>query len=264
MTGELPSAKATLPGSLLADQAWLADRVDQLGWQSGCFERRTNATLWWYSASAVLLGPAVRALALSGAGVDVSPGSVRFTLRSSGYLEQVIPGPALNHHPGAAVSDACASGRGESDGGEAGGGEAGGGATSVLGVHLDAAFGQVIEPLARTGRATERSLWAIAADSLATVVLSAAPVLAWSVTGGDPDALPELASSIARAGTRLRPLPRYVEIGVPDSAGSSRRYVKRGSCCLLIRVPDGKCLTCPNQTPADRLARLTRHAQSQP
>jgi hypothetical protein len=27
-------------------------------------------------------------------------------------------------------------------------------------------------------------------------------------------------------------------------------------------VPDGKCITCPNQTPAERLERLVRHARS--
>ena len=236
--GELTAGRATFPGELLADRGWLADRVDQTARQWGCPERRTNATLWWYSASAVLLGPAVQAFALTGAGAEVSPAATRFTVRGNGYLERVIPGPGLD--PGAAA----------------------------LGAHLAVAFGQVIEPLADVGRATERSLWAIAADSLATVLLSAAPVLAslrpsavvHAAVGADW--LAELAASIASAGPRLRPLPRYLDVAVSGDPPATRRYVRRGSCCLLVRVPDGKCLTCPNQTPADRLRRLTAHAEA--
>jgi ferric iron reductase protein FhuF len=204
----------------------LAERVDQLGRESGCGERRTNATLWWYSASVVLLGPAVHELVTAGSGVSLSPPALRFTLRASGYLERVIAGARLE--PGSAT----------------------------LGGHLDDVLGLVIEPLARTGGATERSLWAIAADSLATRVLAET-----AVTPGGTDRAPQIATAVAEAAPRLRPLPRYVDVrGRPGSP--DRRYVQRGSCCLLFRVPGGLCISCPKQTPADRLARLQQHARS--
>jgi hypothetical protein len=232
----LPPVQPTLPGALLTDEAWLSARVDQLARQSGCRERRTNATLWWYSASAVLLGPAVRELLTTGAAVSLSPASLRFTLRINGYLERAIPGVRPSE---------------DDDGG------------ASLGRHLDDALGQIIEPLARAGRATERSLWAIAADSLATVVLAGSSVL----PGGAADAA-QLATGIAAAAERIRPLPRFVDIDPGEGRPGAHRprpartYVRRGSCCLLIRVPEGKCITCPNQIPAERHARLIQHARS--
>jgi ferric iron reductase protein FhuF len=222
----LPPAPVTEPGSLLTDESWLAGRVDQTGRQFGCAERRTNATLWWYSASVVLLGPAVHALVRSGTGLELTPSTLRFTLRFNGYLERVIPGPPLDAGPAA------------------------------LGHHLEAALAQMIGPLARAGRATEQSLWAIAADSLATRVLAES-----SVTPGGTDQAPQLATAVAETAPRLRPLPRYQDVqGVPGAP--ARRYVRRGSCCLLFRVPDGLCISCPKQTPAARLGRLEEHART--
>jgi len=222
----LPPPRALLPGSLLTDEAWLADRVEQTGRQFRCADRRTNTTLWWYSASVVLLGPAVHALVRTGNAVDLSPSTLRFTLMFNGYLERVIPG-------------------GEIPGGAAG-----------FGQHLDAALSQVIEPLSRTGRATERALWAIAADSLATRVLAES-----SITPAGTSIAPALATAIAEAATKVRPQPRFVDVsGRPEAA--PRRYVQRGSCCLLYRVPDGLCISCPKQTPAERLARLQQHARA--
>lgn len=221
----LPPAPVTLPGSLLTDESWLAERVDQTGRQFGCAERRTNATLWWYSASVVLLGPVVHALVAGGTAGALTPSSLRFTLRFNGYLERVIPGPDLDPGPAA------------------------------LGRHLDDVLARVIEPLARTGRASERSLWAIAADSLAIRVLAET-----AVSPGGTDRAPELATAVAEASLRLRPLPRYQDVR-GRSDGPARRYVRRGSCCLLFRVPDGLCISCPKQTPADRLERLREHAR---
>lgn len=223
---ELPAAQPTLAGHLLTDETWLSARVEQTARQFGTTDRRTSATLWWYSAGVVLLGPAVHQLVRSGDGADLSPASLRFTLRFNGYLERVIPAGPLT------------------------GGAAG------LGRHLDEVLAAVIEPLARTGQATERSLWAIAADSLASRVLAET-----AVTPGGTDRAPSLATAIAEGAERLRPRPRFQDVrGGPG--GPERRYVRRGSCCLLYRVPDGLCISCPKQTPADRLERLERHARA--
>ena len=219
-----------LPGRLLTDQAWLSERVEQTGRQFGCSQRRVSATLWWYSASVVLLGPAVRELVRSAALVDLSPSTLRFTLLFNGYLDRVIP--AVGPDNGALV-----------DG-------------PALGRHLDDVLGEIIGPLARAGRASEQSLWAIAADSLATRVLAETTA---SVPG--PARAPELATAIAQAGPRLRPLPRFVDV-IADPGAPVRRYVRRGSCCLLYRVPDGTCVSCPTQAPAERLERLRQHARA--
>ena len=95
--------------------------------------------------------------------VDLSPAAVRFSTRANGYLERVIPG---------AVPD----GRLPRDDGRD---QPGGPALpllAALGRQLDDVLGQVIGPLAATGGAGERALWAIAVDSLATSVLAASAV----------------------------------------------------------------------------------------
>jgi ferric iron reductase protein FhuF len=263
MTGEqigcLPPAQLTWPGTLLTDDTWLSGRVDQIGRQFGCSERRVNATLWWYSASVVLLGPAVHALVMSGTVIDLSPDSLRFRLGLTGYLERVIPGSA--------VPDPDAPDPDGSDPGlrEVGSAEPSPSRSARLGRLLDDVLGRIIEPLARAGSATERSLWAIAADSLATRVLAET-----SVSPAGAAAAPRVATAIAQAADRLRPLPRFVDVDpYPEAPGSSavsktktQLYVQRGSCCLLYRVPQGLCLSCPKQTPADRTARLQQHART--
>lgn len=222
----LPPAAPMLPGALLTDPSWLGERVDQTGRQFRCTDRRTNATLWWYSASVVLLGPAVQALVHTGSGLDLSPSGLRFTLLFNGYLERVVAGGPVPDGP------------------------------SGFGRHLDDALGLVIAPLARVGEATEQALWAIAADSLATRVLAET-----SVHPAGTAAAPRLASAVAETAGRLRPAPRFVDVqGRADAP--PRRYVRRGSCCLLYRVPDGLCISCPKQTPVDRQARLQQHARA--
>jgi ferric iron reductase protein FhuF len=225
----LPAAQPLLPGSLLTEAGWLSARVDQIGRQVGCAEGRVNATLWWYSASLVLLGPAVHELMTSGAATDLTASSLWFTLGSAGYLERVVPGPTPIG-TGGDVSPA-----------------------EALGRHLDDVLGRIIAPLARVGPATERSLWAIAVDSLAGRVLAEA-----RVSPAGPAAAGEIARVVAQAAPRLRPLPRFVDVRARPG-GPARTYVHRVSCCLLLRIPAGICVSCPKQSPADRLDRLRRH-----
>lgn len=238
-----------LPGTQLTDPAWLSARVERLARQGGGGDARVAGTLWWYSASLVLLGPPVHALVVEGAGLSLSPAAVRFTLRPSDYLESALPGPPLAPGP------------------------------EAFGAHLDDALGAVITPLAEVSGATGQSLWAMAADSLATRVLAST-----SVTPAGPGAAPALAHAVASSSRHLRPVPSYVEVS-PDDPGDARGprtavqglpvrrdptvvrpprlYPVRGSCCLLWRVPAGKCITCPAQTPQERAGRLLRHARAQ-
>ncbi len=216
----LPEPIALLPGSLLLDEEWLSGQVRDTGTFYGCTEPRLNATLWWYSASAVLLGPAVHELALLGSGTSLRAEEIRLAPRRAG-LERIVPGPSLA--PG---------GR-------------------VFGAHLDQAVAPMVDVLARVGGVSHQSLWAIAADSLATRLLA-------SVRVGTPD---DLAEDIAAGSELLKPAPRFVRVqGRP--AAAPRTYVHRVSCCLLYRVPMGKCLSCPRQTPAERTERLQTHART--
>jgi hypothetical protein len=87
--------------------------------------------------------------------------------------------------------------------------------------------------------ARPRTLWAIATDSLANRLL-------WA-------GAPELAIPMSSAIGPELPRPRYVQV-------NGRQFVQRASCCLIYQATGGaKCTSCPRQTPAERLARLTSH-----
>ncbi|GLY31702.1 (2Fe-2S)-binding protein [Kineosporia sp. NBRC 101731] len=217
ITGGLPEPIGFLPGSLLLDRDWLSGQVRDTGAFYGCREPRVSTTLWWYSASAVLFGPAIHELVLLGAGLSLDPAALRMTARPSG-LERVVPGRPLDPGPAA------------------------------FGRHLDAALAPVIRALGDVGQVTPQSLWAVAADSLATRLLtSRAP---------DPAGW---AADIAGASERLSPTPRFVQVqGRPGAAPST--YVHRVSCCQIYRVPMSLCLSCPRRPPAERRQRLETHA----
>ncbi|MDP9828617.1 (2Fe-2S)-binding protein [Kineosporia succinea] len=208
ITGGLPEPVALLPGSLLLDHDWLSGQVLTTGISYGSDDPRLGATLWWYSASAVLLGQSVHELVLLGSGASLDPADVRMVTRPGG-LDRVVPGPSVA--PGAAA----------------------------YGAHLESVLAPVITALAEVGRATPQSLWAVTADSLATRLLASRA--------------PHLAAELV---LRRMPAPRFVDV-------LGRAYVHRVSCCLLYRVPMGKCLSCPRQAPAERRARLETHARAQ-
>lgn len=106
-----------------------------------------------------------------------------------------------------------------------------------LGERLEEMLSTCIRAVADGSGAPSRALWAIATDSLANRVL-------W--TGGTP----ELAVTLAGAAGPMLPRPRYVEV-------AGRLVVRRASCCLIYQAPgQAKCLSCPRQTPAERMRRL--------
>jgi hypothetical protein len=109
---------------------------------------------------------------------------------------------------------------------------------TVLGARLHSMLSACIDAVSTDTGAAERALWAIATDSLANRVL-------WA--GGAPS----MAESLATAVGPELPMPRYVEV-------SGRLVVRRASCCLIYQAPGmPKCTSCPRQTPAERLRRLT-------
>ncbi len=131
-----PSARP-LPAALLADAGWTAERVAALGRRYRSTDRRVLATVWWYSASAVLLTPVAAGLAtgrpLSARLADTTLYEVGGTLLAGVSAAPSGPDPAGD------LRDALA-----------------------------AAVGAV----AAAGGVRERPLWAVATDSLAGRLLA--------------------------------------------------------------------------------------------
>lgn len=215
-----PALRRTLDGRLLVDERWLACRVTDTAARWGSHDARVNGTLWWYSASSILVAPAVAALVACGRCPDVHPQGLRLTLASNGYLastrsERVLP-------PG----------------------------TDAAGERLRTALRSVIPRLAAVSGARERALWAITADSVADRCLWAG-----TATGNVPRAIALGAELAAAIGPEL-PVPRYVELAGPD--GTARQFVRRVSCCLIYKATgEGRCRACPRRHPAERGELLT-------
>jgi hypothetical protein len=210
-----------LAGTLLTDQDWLAAQVAATGRRWGGAERRVAGTLWWYSTSSTLVAGPVLALLTSGWVPAVAPDAVTFELPPHGYLGGVRAGAVLGRGP------------------------------DVLAGALGPALGAMIAPLARVSGVGERSLWAVASDSLANRALDVAR---------GPAGV-HLAELVAAGGPM--PVPRFAEVPV---RGGSRPYLRRSSCCLIYAVPGAdapetaKCASCPKQPPAVRARRMAEQA----
>ncbi|MCP2273818.1 (2Fe-2S)-binding protein [Actinokineospora diospyrosa] len=190
-----------VPGSRGSDADWVAEQITAAGRMYRFRDRRVLGVLWWYSASMMVPAPTVESLVVTGMALD--PAAVTLYLHPDGRIL-------------AATSDSLC---------------------SAPGAALRGVFESVISAVAAVTGAKARTLWAVAADSLANRVL-------WS--GGTP----ELALSLAADMPEL-PTPRFVNV-------NGRDYVRRGSCCLIYEATGGpKCVSCPRQLPEERLARLS-------
>lgn len=127
---------ADLPATLLADAGWTAEVLAARAARLRCTDTRVLATVWWYSASAVLLTPALTGLA-TGVPLSARLSDLTLSVRADGL-------------PAAAVATA-----------------AGGDLATDLRTTLAAVVGAVAE----AGRMRERPLWAIATDSIANRLL---------------------------------------------------------------------------------------------
>ncbi len=133
----LPRGAAVVPAVALAHPAWTAQVLAERARWQGTADLRVLATVWWYSASAVLLTPALAGLV---AGLPLSA-------RLEDTTVALLPGL----RPIAAESSAAA---------------------ADPGAELRDALGAVISAVAEAGRTRERPLWAIATDSLANQLLA--------------------------------------------------------------------------------------------
>lgn len=147
-----PPSAAVVPGALFADAGWIAGQLDALRVRyatgdgatgdgatgdGASGDRRVLATVWWYSASSVLLTPALAGL------VTGLPLSARLADTSV----SVLPGGT----PVAATSSA---------------------AGADCAAELREALSAAVDAVATAGRMRPRPLWAIAADSLANRLLA--------------------------------------------------------------------------------------------
>jgi ferric iron reductase protein FhuF len=214
-----------LSGALLQDPQWLGERIDQLGRFYRTAERSTLATLWWYSASVVVLAPALHALVTRGRGVSVRSDELLITLTPYGYLGRVLPAP------GAGVPEAGA---------------------AALGTDLDVALTPIICALAVAGQVPPQRLWALAADAVGTCLIAEqSPEVARQALAGSARLRPQPRFLSVRTG--------------PSGTGPPLTALRRNSCCMLFRVPgQDLCVACPRQVPAERDARLARYARSLP
>ncbi len=208
-----PPSAAAVPGTDLGDPLVVAELVAARARTLRTADQRVAATVWWYSASAVLLAPSLAGLVV---GVPLSA-------RPADLLVSIRPGGL----PVAATSTAPATDPGS---------------------ELRELLSAVIEAVAGAGGLRERPLWAIATDSLAAGLLTLGRAL------GAVPAVTGLAGRLADAVGPPLPEPRYEDVG-------GVRFVRRTSCCLIYRLPDGPlCTSCPRRPPAERVALLQRTA----
>ena len=212
-----------ISASLITDPDWLVEQIRLRGLMWKSEDQRVLATLWWYSATTILVTPSLASLVVTG-----------------NALSPALDDTVLHHKPSSRLT--------------------GSHSTAVLGTDLDqlgsalgASLAAVITTLGAFTRGRERPLWAIATDAIANRLLWAGEAV------GRVREATDMAGPIIAAAGRHLPAPRYVDItadadydfGVGKPA--TRRFVHRASCCLLYRVPDEEmCTSCPGRPPAER------------
>ena len=207
----------------ITDPAWLAEQIRLRGLMWKIDDQRVLATLWWYSASTILVTPALAGLVVTG-----------------NALSPTLDDTVLHHTPSSQLTGSHSTAVLGPD-------------LNRLGSALEASLAEVITALSAFTKGHERSLWAIATDAIANRLLWAGEAV-----GRVCEATDLAGPLIAAAGERL-PKPRYVDISIDADydfgvgRAMTRRFVHRASCCLLYRVRDeDMCTSCPGRAPAER------------
>jgi len=164
------------PATSILDGGWLRERLELARRLYGRAPDRVLGTVWWYSTSAVLLGPPMQSL-LAGAPVD--PALDAITLR-------MLPDGRLVDARSARRFD---------------------GGLEAFGLELQAALTAAVDAVAAACGAASAALRAIATDSLANALLSAGQ------RAGVPEQAMELAGSVAAAVGPALPRPRFARVG---------------------------------------------------
>ncbi|MGY1748361.1 (2Fe-2S)-binding protein [Modestobacter sp. SYSU DS0511] len=207
-----PPSAVAVPATRLAHPDWTREVLAARAPRQGTDDRRVLATVWWYSASSVLLGPFLAGLVT---GLPVSARLADTTL----YL-------LSGHAPVAATA----------------GDPAGGGAPSG---DLRPALAAVITAVASAGGLRERPLWAIATDSIAN------RLLALGRATGDVAAATALAGPLAAEIGPPLPAPRFTDVPRPGG-GVVRFARRASCCLLYRVPHEVTCTACPRRPPAHR------------
>jgi ferric iron reductase protein FhuF len=167
-----PPMGDVVPALRLADPDWTAQVLTERAARARTTDRRVLATLWWYSASSVLLTPALAGL-LTGRPLSARLADTRLYLLAGR----------------APVAASAAAGR-----------------AADLAEDLRGTLASVIGAVAEAGGTRPRPLWAIATDSLANRLLALGRAV------GDVGAATALAGPLAAAVGEPLPAPRYVDV----------------------------------------------------
>jgi ferric iron reductase protein FhuF len=213
-----PPSSAVVRASLLADPGWTAEVLTARAARQRTDDRRVLATVWWYSASSVLLTPVLAGLVTG--------------VRLSARLEDTALHLLGGHTPVAATARA--------------------GSREDLGEELRTTIAAVVAAVAEAGAVRERPLWAIATDSLANRLLAVGRAV------GDVPAATALAGPLAAAVGAPLPAPRYVDVaGARFTRRASccllYRLPHEPLCSSCPRRPPAERLILLEDT-ADRLA----------
>ncbi|MFC4000662.1 (2Fe-2S)-binding protein [Prauserella oleivorans] len=163
--------------TVLADPAWLREDLGRAARLYGAVGDRVLGTIRWYSASSVLVAPALEPFVHTGTARDPA-------------LDAVV----LDVHPDGRYLDAHSE-------------RVLGRDTEALGAALARAIGQAVDALATVCGATPQSLWAIAADSIANRLLWAGSAV------GDAERAMRLADELGEVIDRPMPRPRFADVG---------------------------------------------------
>ncbi len=210
-----------LPATVIQDPGWLAEQIRLRGQIWGIGDRRTLATLWWYSASTMLVTPGVLAMATHGT-----------------YLSPRLEHTVIHHQPSSRFSGSHAIRALPGDD------------PGAFAAQLRSTLGTVIGMLAPYVPRS-RPLWAIASDAIAGRFL-------WAGNRtGRPGQAASSATGVVTAIGGPMPLPRYVTPPrEPQGATTempAQLRIRRNSCCMLYRVPrQPPCSDCP-RLPGNRI-----------
>ncbi|WP_092528321.1 (2Fe-2S)-binding protein [Amycolatopsis arida] len=171
------AAPRAVPATVLADPEWLRADLDTAARLYGGADGRVLGTIRWYSASSVLVAPAIEGLVLAGHALDPALAATTFAMHPDGRFAGARSARVLGPDP------------------------------AELGAALAESLGAAVAAIAGVSGAAERALWAIAGDSIGNRLL-------WAGTArGDVERVLALAEPLAaRIDPRL-PRPRFLRVG---------------------------------------------------
>lgn len=166
-----------VPATAVTDPQWMATRLDLARRLYGPAPGRVLGTIWWYSASSVLVAPPLESLVRSGKPLDPGLEAIRLHIVPDGRF---VGSSSSRDFPGD---------------------------PSQLGEAFRQALEPAIESVAAASGARRRALWGIAADSIANRLL-------WAGQAADdvPGSI-KLAESLSDGIGAVMPRPRFEQVG---------------------------------------------------